>query len=68
MVGRVGSRSGSFVLQHSGTVEGGKVQAAWSVLPGCATGELRGLQGSGGYVWEGQHGRPTSYTLDYDVE
>jgi hypothetical protein len=67
VVGRVGSRSGSFVLQHSGTVEGGKVQATWSVLPGHGTGELQGLRGSGGYLWEGQHGQPTSYTLDYDV-
>lgn len=67
VVGRVGGRSGSFVLQHSGAFAGGAVQGTWLVVPGSGTGDLRGLRGTGGYVWDGQQGKST-FTLDYDVE
>jgi len=66
VVGRLGERSGSFVLQLSGSFEGGTVTSAWSVAPGSGTGELRGLRGEGGLVYrDGQH---SSITLNYDVE
>jgi hypothetical protein len=74
VVGRVGDRSGSFVLQHSGTFTGDTdpaaavVTATWTVVPDSGTGALRGLRGEGGYVWEGQHGQGTPCTLDYDLE
>lgn len=68
IVGRIGDRSGSFVLQQSGTWEGGVVKCAWFVVPGSGTGDLRGLRGQGGFVWDGQHGQPTPFTLDYDFE
>ncbi len=38
VVGRVGGRSGSFVLQHRGTFEGGTAKATWVVVPGSGTG------------------------------
>ena len=67
VVGSVGGRSGSFVLQHSGTFEGGAAKTTCFVVPGSATGDLRGLQGEGGFV--AHHGEAsTSYTLDYDFE
>src|SRR4051794_27744363 len=67
VVGRVGDRSGSVVLQHSGTFAGPTVQGSWSVVPGSGSGELQGLQGSGGFVAE--HGQQaTPYTLEYDFE
>ena len=65
VIGRIGDRSGSFVLQASGTFEGGTGKCAWLVVPGSGTGDLRGLQGEGGYVWDGQ---TTRLTLDYDFE
>ncbi len=34
---------------------------SWSVVPGSATGDLRG---EGGYTWNGEKQVP--YTLDYD--
>lgn len=40
IVGSVGGRSGSFVLQGSGTFEGGAAKGTWSVVPGSGTGEL----------------------------
>jgi len=65
VVGRVGDRSGSFVLQHSGTYEGGAATTTWSVVPGSGTGDLRGLRGEGGYVARGGE-KQTPFTLDYD--
>jgi hypothetical protein len=54
VVGRVADRSGSFVLQGSGTVEGGTVRAMFALAPGSGTRELRVLQGEGSFV--AQHG------------
>lgn len=64
--GRLGGRMGSFVLQHSGTFEGGLAKSTWYVVPGTGTGELSGLRGHGGY--NAHHGQPTAFTLDYDFE
>jgi hypothetical protein len=67
VVGSLGGRPGSFVLQVSGTFEGGVAQATWSVVPGSGTGELRGLRGEGGFP--AQHGSSSvPYTLDYSFE
>jgi len=66
VVGRVGGRSGSFVLQHSGAFENGAAKGTLSVVPGSGTGDLRDLRGEGGYVaQEGQSKTP--FTLDYDL-
>ena len=65
VIGRIGDRSGSFVLQASGTFGGGTGKCAWFVVPGSGTGDLRGLHGEGGYVWDGQ---TTRFTLDYNFE
>jgi hypothetical protein len=64
IVGSVGGRSGSFVLQHSGTYENGTATTRWSVVPGCGSGELTGLRGEGGFA--AGHEGTVSYTLDYD--
>lgn len=47
IVGRLGDRAGSFVLQHTGTDDGYTTQATYFVVPGSGTGALRGLQGKG---------------------
>jgi Protein of unknown function (DUF3224) len=64
--GRLGGRSGEFVLETSGSFDGKTAEGEWSVVPGCATGELRGLLGSGGFI--APHGPEASITLDYDFE
>lgn len=67
LTGRIGERSGTFVLQHGGTFAGTTVEGTWFVIPGSATGELTGLRGEGGFV--SQHGeQSTPFTLDYDFE
>jgi hypothetical protein len=65
VVGRLGGRSGSFVLQHTGTFEGGTAKATWLVVPGSGAGELRGLRGEGGFA--SAHAESYSMTLDYDL-
>jgi len=65
VVGRLGDRSGSFVLQHSGTDDGHTATGSWFVVPGSGTGGLRGLRGEGSFAasrGEQQFG----FTLDYD--
>ena len=66
LVGSVGGRSGSFVLQHSGTFEGGVATVTLLVVPGSGTGDLRGLLGNGGFAVG--HQQPYSITLDYDFK
>jgi hypothetical protein len=63
VTGRLGDRSGSFVLQHIGTYEGGAVKDTLTVVPGSATGELNGLRGSGSSGGDGE----AVFTLDYDI-
>ena len=61
--GKVGGRSGTFLLQDSGTLEGSTVKGEWFVIPGSGTGELAGLRGEGGFTAE--LGQRASITLDY---
>ena len=64
--GTLAGRSGTFVLQDEGTLTGTRVSGRWFVVPGSATGELRGLRGEGSFQAElGQH---ASYVLDYWFE
>jgi Protein of unknown function (DUF3224) len=64
--GRVGDRSGSFVLQNSGTFDGREARGEWSVVPGSATGDLTGLRGEGQFT--APLGGEPSLTLEYDFE
>lgn len=66
VVGRIGDRSGSFVLQHTGTFEGGMAKATWVVVPGSGTGDLQGLSGVGEFA--SAHAEEYPMTLDYDFE
>ncbi len=66
VVGRVGDRSGSFVLRHTGTFEGGTATASWTVVRGSGTGELTGLRGDGGF--SSAHAESYPVTFDYDFE
>ena len=66
VLGKIGRRSGTFVFQNEGTLEGKTVSGSWFVVPGSGTGELRGLRGDGGFTAElGQHAK---ITLDYWFE
>ena len=64
--GSVGGRSGSFVLQHSGTFKSGIATVTLLVVTGSGTGDLRGLRGNGEFSVG--HKPPYAVTLDYDFE
>jgi len=66
VVGCVGDRVGSFVLQHSGTFAGSVAKETWFVVPGSGTGDLAGLRGQGSFA--AGHEQEYSITLDYDFD
>jgi hypothetical protein len=66
VAGSVGDRSGSFVLQVSGSFDGGEAKGDWSVVPGSGTGELDGLRGRGGF--SAPPGSEAAVTLEYEFE
>ena len=65
VVGRIGDRSGSFVLQTAGTYDGTDANTNWVVVPGSGTGDLRGLTGEGSAA--AGHGMGGTFTLDYEI-
>lgn len=66
VVGSIGGRSGSFVLQHKGVFEDGKAKVDWFVVSGSGTGDLMGLRGEGGFA--AGHAEQHAVTLDFDFE
>jgi hypothetical protein len=66
VTGKLHGRSGSFVLQHSATMQRGAPQSSITVVPDSGTGELTGLSGSMRITVapDGAH----SYELDFRIE
>ncbi|MFZ3217439.1 MAG: DUF3224 domain-containing protein [Candidatus Acidiferrales bacterium] len=64
VTGTLNGRSGSFVLQHSGTMAHGALQLAIAVVPDSGSGQLTGLGGTLAIVIaDGKH----SYVFDYTL-
>lgn len=64
VTGTLQGRSGSFVLQHSGTMNRGVPQLTVSVVPDSGTDELAGISGTLSIqIADGKH----SYTMDYEI-
>jgi len=53
VTGKLNSHSGTFVLQHSGTMDRGQLQLSVTVVPGSGTGELAGIAGKARQLFEG---------------
>jgi hypothetical protein len=67
IIGRIGERSGSFVLlQTEGTFDGKEARAKLTVVPGSGTEELSGLRGEGEFSAP-REGEP-SITLEYELD
>ena len=64
--GRIGERSGSFVLQRTGVFEDGQAKETYTVVPGSATGALRGLRGDGSSALG--HGTEYAFVLNYELD
>jgi hypothetical protein len=65
VVGRIGGKAGTFMLQRIGVFEDGLAKESYSVIPGSATGELQGLRGEGSTAVG--HGMEHPFSLDYDL-
>jgi len=65
ITGRIGGRAGSVVLQRAGVFEGGQAKESYAVVPGSATGDLRGLTGEG--TSSLGHGTEFPFVLDYEL-
>jgi hypothetical protein len=48
--GRLGDRSGSFVIETVGTFDGAEAKGSWNVIPDSGTDELTGLSGEGDFL------------------
>ena len=65
IVGNLGGRSGSFVLQHSGSYDGEIASGRYSVVRGSGTNALTGLSGTGGFA--AGDAAEHEMTLEYDL-
>ncbi len=64
VTGTLHGKSGSFVLQHSSTMDRGAPEQSVTVVPDSGTGELEGLAGRMTiHVADGQHTYVFEYTL-----
>lgn len=64
VTGTVHGKSGSFVLQHTGTMNEGEQQLSITVVPASGTGELAGMKGIFHLnIAEGRH----DYELEYSL-
>ena len=65
VTGRLSGRAGSFVLQHSGSMNRGQPALTVSVVPDSGTGELAGLSGRMTIdIVDGKHSYGFEYTFD----
>jgi hypothetical protein len=64
VTGTLHGKSGSFALQHSSTMDGGKYEMNIRVVPGSGSGELEGIAGALTIIIaDGAHSYALEYTL-----
>ena len=68
VVGTIGGRRGTFVLEARGTYRDGKATCDCSVVPGSGAGDLLGLRGEGRYVATHADYPNVGFTMDYGFE
>jgi hypothetical protein len=66
IVGRVGGKAGTFVLQRIGVFEEGEARESYSIIAGSGTGDLQGLRGEGRSAVG--HGMEHPFVLDYELD
>jgi hypothetical protein len=64
--GTVRDNKGSFVLETTGTFDGKKASADWTVVEGSGTGDLEGVQGTG--RMEAPMGSTATYEFDFTLK
>ena len=64
VTGTLKGRSGSFVLQHTGTMSGGQFHLNVTIVPDSGTGQLTGISGKMTIIIaDGKHSYDLEYTL-----
>ena len=64
VTGTLNGRTGTFILQHTGTMDRGKPQLSITVVPDSGTGQLKGLTGKMAIIiTDGKHSYEFEYTL-----
>jgi hypothetical protein len=66
IVGRIGGKTGTFVLQRTGVFEEGRAKESYSIIAGSATGDLVGLRGDGSSSVG--HGVEHPFELSYEMQ
>ena len=66
IVGKIGDKAGSFVLQRTGVFEGGQAKESYTVVAGSTTGALQSLRGDGSSAVG--HGMEHPFMLNYDLD
>jgi hypothetical protein len=66
IVGRIGGKTGTFVLQRTGVFEEGRAKETYSIIAGSATGDLVGLRGDGSSSVG--HGVEHPFELSYEMQ
>jgi hypothetical protein len=65
VTGKLNGRSGSFILQHTGTIDRGNPSLSVTVVPDSGTDELTGLTGKMAInIADGKHSYQLQYTLE----
>jgi len=59
--GKIGTKSGSFIISHEGTFHLGVASSIFKVVKGSATAELAGLSGEGSF----STGHASSVSIDF---
>jgi hypothetical protein len=67
ITGRLGDRSGSFVLSCQGTYDGTHARGAYTVVAGSGTGDLAGLTGTATSVSSHADYPYMPFVLDYEL-
>jgi hypothetical protein len=67
VIGRLGDRSGSFVLRGTGTFDGKRASGESAVVPGSGTDQLAGLTGTSTSTSTHEDYPFMPLTLDYEV-
>ena len=67
VVGRVGERAGSFVLQHEGEFDGEAAKGTLTVVPGSGTEDLKSISGEGTFEAGMGADGVRNVELEYDV-
>lgn len=65
VVGAIGGKNGSFLLETTGEFDGATARGDWSIVENSGTDQLAGISGEG--TFEAPHGSTAEYDIDYEL-